>query len=60
MTDEQADHIQTRTKRLGLAEVDIEPEWATEALWIFIDWLDQQAPENLSKLLGTRHHAERF
>lgn len=32
MTDEQADHIRTRTKRLGLAEVDIESEWATEAV----------------------------
>ncbi len=31
-TDERVDHIRTRTKRLGLADVDIDPEWATEAV----------------------------
>lgn len=30
-TDERAEHIRTRTKRIGPGEFDIEPEWATEA-----------------------------
>ena len=30
-TDERVDHIRNRTKRLGSGEIDIEPEWATEA-----------------------------
>ena len=30
-TEDRADHIRTRTKRIGPGEFDIEPEWATEA-----------------------------
>ncbi len=30
-SEERAEHIRTRTKRYGPGEVDIEPEWATEA-----------------------------
>ena len=31
-TDERAEHLRTRTKRHGEGEIDIEPEWATEAV----------------------------
>ena len=32
-TDAQAEHIRTRTTRKGSTELNIEPEWATEAVF---------------------------
>jgi hypothetical protein len=30
-TEDRAEHIRTRTKRYGPGQIDVEPEWATEA-----------------------------